>query len=78
MILVCGLCGEKLETAVYLHTVNTLKAMKNEGFVPAMVQVGNTDSSSSVYTSDGLIQIFQKSLLPPGNANSALVNLKMM
>lgn len=36
-----GLCGEKLETAVYLHTVNTLKAMKNEGFVPAMVQVGN-------------------------------------
>lgn len=36
-----GLCGEKLETAVYLHTFNTLKAMKNEGFVPAMVQVGN-------------------------------------
>lgn len=36
-----GLCGEKLETAVYLHTVNTLKAMKNEGVVPAMVQVGN-------------------------------------
>lgn len=30
-----------LETAVYLHTVNTLKALKNEKIVPAMVQVGN-------------------------------------
>lgn len=35
------LCGESLETAVYLHTVDTLKALKNEGLVPAMVQVGN-------------------------------------
>lgn len=36
-----GLRGESLETAVYLHTVDTLKALKNEGLVPAMVQVGN-------------------------------------
>lgn len=33
--------GERLETAVYLHTVDTLKALKNEGLAPAMVQVGN-------------------------------------
>ena len=36
-----NLQGEKLETAVYLHTVNILKALKNEGLVPAMVQIGN-------------------------------------
>jgi arabinogalactan endo-1,4-beta-galactosidase len=30
-----------LETAVYLHTVDTLKALKNQGVSPAMVQVGN-------------------------------------
>lgn len=33
--------GIALETAVYLHTVNTLKAMKNEGLVPEMIQIGN-------------------------------------
>lgn len=33
--------GTELETAVYLHTVDTLKALKNRGCVPAMVQVGN-------------------------------------
>lgn len=36
-----NLQGKSLETAVYLHTVNTLKAMKNENLVPAMVQIGN-------------------------------------
>lgn len=35
------LSGKALETAVYLHTVNTLKALKNQGLIPAMVQVGN-------------------------------------
>jgi len=30
-----------LETAVYLHTIDTLKALKNQGVSPAMVQVGN-------------------------------------
>lgn len=33
--------GKSLETAVYLHTVDTLKALKNQKLVPAMVQVGN-------------------------------------
>lgn len=35
------LTGEALETAVYLHTVDTLKALKNRKLVPSMVQVGN-------------------------------------
>lgn len=35
------LSGEALETAVYLHTADTLKALKNQKLVPAMVQVGN-------------------------------------
>lgn len=33
--------GVSLETAVYLHTVNTLKALKNEQLIPSMVQIGN-------------------------------------
>ena len=33
--------GSKLQTAVYLHTADTLKALKNQGLVPKMVQVGN-------------------------------------
>lgn len=33
--------GEALETAVYLHTADTLKALKNQNLVPKMVQVGN-------------------------------------
>lgn len=33
--------GKELETAVYLHTVDTLKYLKNRGLVPDMVQVGN-------------------------------------
>lgn len=36
-----GLKGKELETAVYLHTVDTLKALKNQQLTPAMVQVGN-------------------------------------
>ena len=36
-----NLSGIALETAVYLHTVNTLKALRNEQLVPKMVQVGN-------------------------------------
>lgn len=36
-----NLSGEALETAVYLHTADTLKALKNQKLVPAMVQVGN-------------------------------------
>ena len=36
-----NLNGEGLETAVYLHTVNTLKALRNEKLVPEMVQIGN-------------------------------------
>lgn len=30
-----------LETAVYLHTVNILKSLKNRNLIPEMVQVGN-------------------------------------
>lgn len=33
--------GSELETAVYLHTADTLKALKNHGLVPELVQVGN-------------------------------------
>lgn len=33
--------GNALETAVYLHTHDTLKYLKNRGLVPAMVQIGN-------------------------------------
>ena len=36
-----NLSGIALETAVYLHTVNTLKALRNEQLVPKIVQVGN-------------------------------------
>lgn len=36
-----NLKGKSLETAVYLHTVDTLKALKNHDLAPAMVQVGN-------------------------------------
>lgn len=35
------LTGKALETAVYLHTVDSLKALKNQKLVPTMVQVGN-------------------------------------
>ena len=35
------LSGQALETAVYLHTLDTLKTLKNQKLVPAMVQVGN-------------------------------------
>ena len=35
------LSGKELETAVYLHTLTTLKALKNQKLIPAMVQVGN-------------------------------------
>ena len=33
--------GKSLETAVYLHTVNTLKTLKNAKLLPKMVQIGN-------------------------------------
>lgn len=33
--------GEALETAVFLHTADVLKALKNQKLVPSMVQVGN-------------------------------------
>ena len=36
-----SLQGKSLETAVYLHTVDTLKALKNHDLAPDMVQVGN-------------------------------------
>lgn len=36
-----ALSGKELETAVYLHTVNTLKALRNQKLIPTMVQVGN-------------------------------------
>ena len=36
-----NLDGKNLETAVYLHTVNTLKALKNVGLIPEMIQIGN-------------------------------------
>lgn len=36
-----ALSGKALETAVYLHTVDTLKALKNQKLIPAMVQIGN-------------------------------------
>lgn len=42
------LSGEALETAVYLHTVDTLKALKNHKLVPTMVQVGNEITKRAV------------------------------
>ena len=36
-----ALSGKELETAVYLHTVDTLKALRNQKLIPTMVQVGN-------------------------------------
>lgn len=36
-----NLQGEKLETAVYLYTINILKTLKNHKLLPEMVQVGN-------------------------------------
>ena len=36
-----ALSGKELETAVYLHTVDTIKALRNQKLIPAMVQVGN-------------------------------------
>ena len=36
-----SLAGKELETAVYLHTREALKYLKNRGIIPAMVQVGN-------------------------------------
>lgn len=36
-----SLTGKELEAAVYLHTRETLKYLKNRGIIPAMVQVGN-------------------------------------
>ncbi len=36
-----NLKGQSLETAVYLHTVDTLKALKNHKLLPEMVQIGN-------------------------------------
>lgn len=33
--------GESLETAVYLHTAETLKCLKNRNLLPEMVQIGN-------------------------------------
>lgn len=36
-----ALSGSELETAVYLHTLDTLKTMKNHKLVPKYVQVGN-------------------------------------
>lgn len=35
------LTGEQLRTAVYLHTVDTLKSLKNLELLPEMVQIGN-------------------------------------
>ena len=39
-----NLTGIALETAVYLHTVNTLKALRNEQLIPKMVQVDQIDT----------------------------------
>ena len=36
-----SLTGKELEAAVYLHTREALKYLKNRGIIPAMVQVGN-------------------------------------
>lgn len=36
-----NLSYKALETAVYLHTLDTLKALKNQKLIPTMVQVGN-------------------------------------
>ncbi len=33
--------GGELETAVYLHTQNVLKTLKNHGIFPEMIQIGN-------------------------------------
>lgn len=35
------LSGKELETAVYLHTADTLKYLKNRNLMPQMIQVGN-------------------------------------
>lgn len=47
--------GEALETAVYLHTVDTLKALKNHKLVPTMVQVGNEITKGLLWP-DGYIE----------------------
>ena len=49
------LSGEALETAVYLHTVDTLKALKNHKLVPTMVQVGNEITKGLLWP-DGYIE----------------------
>lgn len=49
------LSGEALETAVYLHTVDTLKALKNQKLVPAMVQVGNEITKGLLWP-DGYVE----------------------
>ena len=47
--------GEALETAVYLHTVNTLKALKNHKLIPKMVQVGNEITKGLLWP-DGYVE----------------------
>lgn len=50
-----NLTGEALETAVYLHTVDTLKALKNHKMSPAMIQVGNEITKGLLWP-DGRIE----------------------
>ncbi|WP_373834972.1 glycoside hydrolase family 53 protein [Bacteroides heparinolyticus] len=36
-----GLNSDELETAVYLYTLQTLKALRNQKLIPSMIQIGN-------------------------------------
>ncbi|MBK5896946.1 glycoside hydrolase family 53 protein [Catonella massiliensis] len=52
-----NLTGVALETAVYLHTVNTLKALRNEQLIPKMVQVGNEITNGLLWPDGHVNQI---------------------
>lgn len=50
-----SLSGAALETAVYLHTLDTLKALKNQKLTPAMVQIGNEITKGLLWP-DGYVE----------------------
>lgn len=54
-----NLSGEALRTAVYLHTADTLKFLKNRQLVPSMVQVGNEITNGLLWP-DGHIEHLQE------------------
>lgn len=58
------LTGESLQTAVYLHTTNTLKSLKNQNLQPEMVQIGN--------------EITNGFLWPDGHINNVKTMVKLL